>query len=55
MATSGDFHAFFQEVSEYDIYVSWNFVGGIHLMASRSLVPKMIFFATMRQQPLRMY
>jgi len=55
MATSGGFHAFFQEVSEYDIYVFWIFVGGINLVDSRSAVTWMILFTTMRQQSLRMY
>jgi len=52
MATSGGFHVFFQEISEYDDYVCifesfvfWNFVSGINLMASRSVVLRMIFFA----------
>jgi len=46
MATSGGFQAFFQAVSEYDVYVFWNFVGGINVMASRSVVLRMIFFTT---------
>jgi len=36
----------------------WNFVGGINLIASRSVVLRMNFFAflqPMRQQPLKMY
>jgi len=49
MATSGGFHAFFQEASEYDIYVFWNFVSGINLMASMSVVPRIIFFAFLQQ------
>jgi len=58
MATSRGFNAFFQEVSENDVYVCWKFVGEINLMASRSIVPRMIsllFCNLMRQQPLRMY
>jgi len=35
----------FQEISENDVYVFWNFFGGINLMASRNVVLRMIFFA----------
>jgi len=58
MATSGSFHVYFQEILDYDVYVFLNFVGGINLIASRSIVLRMIFFTfllPMRQQPLSMY